>query len=119
MPIAMASRKASPAKSVSGRPRTRLLPEVREPLLAGRPALPRGEFVLNHPRQATELVHAPGPEPCVVVVEEHERALDRVGGLVELAVPLPHLRGLVPLLLLELRQVAVPDHPEVYVVRGH
>src|SRR5439155_23917275 len=90
--------------------------EVREPLLAAT-RLPRGELVLDHPRQAAEFVHAPWAEPRIVVVEEHEGALDRVGRRVELLVPLPHLRGLVPLLLLELRELTVPDHPEIRVVR--
>src|SRR5437879_12659742 len=93
--------------------------EIRQTLLAPRTGLRRGELVLHHPREAPELVHAPRPEARVVVVEEDEGALDGIGRLLELLVPCAHLRGLVFLDLLEFRDFAVPDHPQVDLVRGH
>src|SRR5439155_15363529 len=79
--------------------------EVPEAFLRGGDPF-RRELVLHHPREAAELVDASGPESRVVVVEEHEGALDRVRGPVELLVPVPHLGGLVFLRLLELGDLA-------------
>src|SRR5213593_1031238 len=89
------------------------LAELAEALLTGRRARLRRELVLHHARQPPELVHAARSEACVVIVEEHEGALDRIGGAIELLVPLPHFCGFVLLGLLELRDLAVPDHPQV------
>src|SRR5437867_746804 len=93
--------------------------EVRQTLLASRTDLRRGELVFHHPGETSKLVHAPRPEARVVVVEEHEGALDRIGRLLEFLVPRAHLRGLVFLDLLEFRDFPVPDHPKVDLVRSH
>src|SRR5207247_8482674 len=64
-------------------------------------------------------VDATWPETRVVVVEEDEGTFDRVGRLLEFLVPGPHLGGLVFLHLLELRDLAVPDHPQVDLVGSY
>src|SRR6266545_7564803 len=93
--------------------------EVAKILLAGGTARARGELILHEACQATELVHAPWPEARVVVVEEDKGSLHRIRGAIELLVPGAHLRGLVLLDLLEFRDLAVPDHPQVHLIRRH
>src|SRR2546426_9583148 len=68
--------------------------EIRQTPLAPHTGLRRGELVFHHPRKAPELVHAPRPEARVVVVEEDQGALHRIGRLLEFLVPRAHLRGL-------------------------
>src|SRR4030065_945769 len=84
-------------------------PEVAEALLPRRGAGPRGESVLHEPRETAELVHAPGPEPRVVVVEEDHGSLHRIRGPLEILVPRAHLRGPVLLDLVVLLDLPGPD----------
>src|SRR5437899_3317509 len=90
--------------------------EVREPPLL--PAPRRGEAHFHHPRQTAELVHARGAEARVVVVEEHEHLLHVARRLLEVPVPLPHLRRAVLDGLLELLDVPLADEPQVHEVCG-
>src|SRR5712692_797529 len=95
------------------------LAEVPKALLPRRGAARRGEGVLHESGEAPEFVDAARPETRVVVVEEDESALDRIGGSLEVLVPGAHLGGLVFLDLLEFRDLAVPHHPQVDLVRSH
>src|SRR3989442_3544106 len=92
--------------------------EIRETFLGSSGPF-RRKFVLHQSREPTEFVDAPGPEAGVVVVEEDEGAFDGARGFLEVLVPAAHLRGLVFLDLLEFPDLAVPDHPEIHLVRGH
>src|SRR5512136_144769 len=110
---AAVSRPPSCDRSPSARPLDVESPEVHQALLAGAGTARRGELVLHEAGESPEFVHAPGTEPGVVVVEEDHGPLDRVRRVLELLVPRAHLRGLVLLHLVELRDLAVPDHPQV------
>src|SRR5256886_13185666 len=99
--------------------RLRRLAKVSKALLPDGSPGRSWELIFHESCETTEFVDATRPEARVMVVEEDEGTFHGALRLLELLVPRAHLGRLVLLDLLEFRNLAIPNHPKVHLVRRH